>query len=321
MRAHKLLSALSILLVSGTMSLAQVPSYVPTSGLQAWLGFNGNANDLSGNANNATNNGATFTADRNGNASAAANFNGTTNYMVISTPSFQFSPTGAFTYSFWLNKQTQSSGADIALMSGTSTTGVFITLIQGANNFTYGTNKQQSAWVFTSCAHTLNVWDHYVTTYNAGVMKIYKNGVFQSTATYSYTGATTATIPFYIGKGIAATGGNFKGGIDDIGIWDRELSQTEINDLFTSITSVPQLNQSTSISIFPNPAFEKLTVKSSPYEMGQAYQIIELDGKVLVQGKIEKMDMEIDIKDLSIGTYLFEVNHQKASALRFIKGE
>ena len=37
-----------------TASLAQVPSYVPTNGLQSWYPFNGNANDESGNGNNGT---------------------------------------------------------------------------------------------------------------------------------------------------------------------------------------------------------------------------------------------------------------------------
>lgn len=319
MHKKNLFTSAAIFLISGTIALAQIPSYVPTTGLKAWLGFNGNSNDLSGNLNNATNNGATFMADRNGNANSAASFNGTSNYMEISTPTFQFSAAGAFTYSFWLNKQTQSSGADIALMSGTGTTGVFITLIQGANNFTFGTNKQQSAWVFTSCAHTLNVWDHYVTTYNSGVMKIYKNGQFQSTATYSYTGATTATIPFYIGKGIAASGGNFKGGMDDIGIWDRELTQTEINDLFTSITAVPELSKSSEVLIFPNPTVENLTVKTSKEQVGQSFRIVSIDGKKTAEGRIEKTEMTINLSDMPQGTYFFELPNQKGSQQKFVK--
>ena len=39
----------------------QVPTYVPTNGLVGWWGFNGNANDESGNGNNGNINGATLT--------------------------------------------------------------------------------------------------------------------------------------------------------------------------------------------------------------------------------------------------------------------
>ena len=205
MKLQKLTYTLFTCILVHSSINAQVPGYVPTAGLQAWYGFNGNSNDLSGNANNATNNGATFIADRNGVTGAAASFNGTTNYMEITSPGFTFSESGAFSYAFWMNKQTQISAAGIVMMSGVNTAGVFITLIQGSSVFSFGTNKQQSAWAFTTCPHTLNVWDHYVTTYNAGVMKIYKNGIFQSTTIYAHTGATTSTIPFMIGRGL---GGN-----------------------------------------------------------------------------------------------------------------
>ncbi len=48
----KLLLILSITLYINTYS--QVPSYVPTSGLQGWWPFNGNAIDESVNSNNGT---------------------------------------------------------------------------------------------------------------------------------------------------------------------------------------------------------------------------------------------------------------------------
>jgi hypothetical protein len=50
---------------------AQIPSYVPTSGLVGWWPFNGNANDECGNGNNGTVNGATLTTDRFGVANKA----------------------------------------------------------------------------------------------------------------------------------------------------------------------------------------------------------------------------------------------------------
>jgi len=43
---------------------SQIPSYVPSSGLVGWWGFNGNANYESGNGNNGTVIGANTTVDR-----------------------------------------------------------------------------------------------------------------------------------------------------------------------------------------------------------------------------------------------------------------
>jgi hypothetical protein len=45
--------------------VSTIPDYVPTSGLVGWWPFNGNANDISNNANNADHNSALLTSDRN----------------------------------------------------------------------------------------------------------------------------------------------------------------------------------------------------------------------------------------------------------------
>ena len=60
---------------------AQVPSYVPSNGLAGWWPFSGNANDVSGNGNNGTVNGATLTTDRFGNPNAAYSFDGINDYI------------------------------------------------------------------------------------------------------------------------------------------------------------------------------------------------------------------------------------------------
>lgn len=78
---------------------AQVPSYVPTNGLDGWWSFNGNANDLSGNGNNGIVNEATLTADRNGIANSAFQFNGTSSYISLSSPFFNGATSvSAFSY-------------------------------------------------------------------------------------------------------------------------------------------------------------------------------------------------------------------------------
>ena len=61
--------------------MAQIPSYIPTSGLAAYYPFTGNANDLSGNGHNGTVTGATLTTDRFGNPNSAYSFNGTSSYI------------------------------------------------------------------------------------------------------------------------------------------------------------------------------------------------------------------------------------------------
>jgi hypothetical protein len=233
---------LFIILLISFQLVAQLPTNVSPIGLVAWYGLNGNVNDASINGNHCTNYGATTTTDRNGNANSAYAFDGVSNYLERTTPSYTFNPSGNFSFSIWVKKASANTG--IMLMSGTGTTGVFIWLLQGNNTGTsyFGTNMQQSAWTWATCPYSLSQWEHYVGVYTGsnGLMKFYKNGVFQSSATYTYTSATASSIPLYIGKGISS--GNFHGDIDDIGIWNRALTQCEITDLYAGTTTVLPVN-------------------------------------------------------------------------------
>ena len=217
-------------------ALAQIPSYVPVSGLQCYYPFNGNGNDASVLNNHLTNNGAVLTTDRFGSTDAAYNFNGSTQYLIRNTPSFTFNSTSTFTVSFWHNRNT-SSVVGIPLMHATNAAGNFIWLFQtGATNMQFGTNKQQSAWIWAQSTSTTNVWTHIVMVYNAGAMTLYKDNVAVATGTFNHTGVTSTTLPLYVGRGI---GGNyFNGKIDDIGIWNRCLSACEISDLYTATNTL-----------------------------------------------------------------------------------
>ena len=63
---YRFILLLVVVLFTQFTMQAQVPSYVPTNGLVGWWGFNGNANDESGNGNHGTVFGASLTADRKG---------------------------------------------------------------------------------------------------------------------------------------------------------------------------------------------------------------------------------------------------------------
>jgi hypothetical protein len=89
MKKKNLLLTAVIALGFSAITMAQVPSYVPTNGMVGWWPFNGNANDESGNGNNGTVNGATLTTDRFGNANQAYSFDGVDDYIKIqNSPNF-----------------------------------------------------------------------------------------------------------------------------------------------------------------------------------------------------------------------------------------
>ncbi|MFA7273114.1 MAG: LamG-like jellyroll fold domain-containing protein [Crocinitomicaceae bacterium] len=221
-------------LVITNVTMAQVPNYVPQYGLMSYWPFSGNTNDASSYASHLTNNGAVLTADRFGNPNSAYSFNGIDQSMIRTTPSWTFNSTGAFTVSIWISKPTTASG--IALINATTASGNFIWLLQGGASMSYGTNKQQSAWINIGTAITLDVWEHYVCVYDAGTMTYYKNNVVVGTAIFPYTSVTQANMPLYVGQGMS--GGYMNAKLDDIGVWNRALTPCEIADLYNSTNSL-----------------------------------------------------------------------------------
>ncbi|MDQ1163328.1 hypothetical protein QE422_003696 [Chryseobacterium sp. SORGH_AS 447] len=305
---------LACALIAG-LSHAQTPAYVPASGLVAWWGFGGNANDSSGNNNNLTVNGATLTADRNGNANSAYSFDGTSSYLTNSALSFAFSQSGSHSISFWISRTGTSDG--VAMMSGSNASANFIWLIQSdTSKIVYGTNKQGASWTWVnSPVYTAGgQWDHYVAVYNNKNMTLYKNGVSVGTNTNTYTGTTQATLPIYIGRAIS--GGYIAAKIDDVGIWNRALSTSEINQLYSSTLSTKEVKtQSVSGSIAPNPAKDHIELHV-PIKGSKDYTITDANGRLLSKGQVADKE-KINVSELSKGIYFLEIEGVKT--LKFIK--
>lgn len=213
---------------------AQVPSYVPQSGLRCYYPFSGNSNDASAAASHLVNNGAVLTTDRFGNSNSAYSFDGISQSMSTNTPNFTFGSTSSFTVSIWIQKSSTASG--VALMSGSPAAGNFIWLLQGGSTMTYGTNKQQQPWIFIPSPVTIGNWEHFVCVYSNGTMTFYRNNVIESTGTFTHTNVSSANLPFYVGKEITSV--FFAGKLDDIGIWDRALTACEISDLFNATSTI-----------------------------------------------------------------------------------
>ena len=79
------------------LNAQDLPSHVPTDGLEAYYPFNGNANDESGNGHDGTVSGATLTADKEGNTNGAYSFDGVSNTIGFESPFFNGEQISSFT--------------------------------------------------------------------------------------------------------------------------------------------------------------------------------------------------------------------------------
>ena len=104
----KFYAAIIILFCEYTITRAQIPAYVPTNGLVAWLPFNGNGNDESALNHQVTVIGVNLTTDRFGTNDRAYIFNGVNDKIEITdnvVPDFDFIQ---FSVSVWALKDNQT---------------------------------------------------------------------------------------------------------------------------------------------------------------------------------------------------------------------
>ncbi len=227
----------------GLLTKAQtvIPSYVPTNGLVGWWPFNGNANDLSVNANNGTVNGATLTADRYGNSNKAYSFS-LGNYITIPQSSI-IDNTNNSTINIWfktnLTTSTQlfkkggyspnSNGEQISIQLNYPNTGYDV---KYNSNCIPGNN-----WVScitNSSVVNDNTW-HMLTCSTSSInLKLYIDGVLKNTTVAPNTQYDICMSEINIGRNWINDNDYYIGQIDDIGFWSRPLTECEIKKLYTS---------------------------------------------------------------------------------------
>ena len=232
--------------VTTLTAFAQVPSYVPTSGLVGYWPFNGNANDESGNGNNGTVNGATLTTDRNGIINNCYSFNN--NDIKVDIKNNQF--LNDFSISGWiyLDENSKSSSYPTFITEENN----YITLQyaiwpSGAapifnmyflDNYNIGGQQVEDGHV--QSPSNFNQWHFFVLNNKNKINTLYIDGILKvnSNSASNIQGKGNGTF-LRFGKAQETTANvKFIGKIDDIGIYNRALTQQEITALYTGCTSL-----------------------------------------------------------------------------------
>ena len=217
-----------------------IPSYVPTNGLVGWWGFNGNAQDGSGNGNHGTVNGATLTTDRFGNQNKAYEFDGTDDYILVNNSnSLSLSQ---YSISLWSKIDTLISwfpGRQLISKGCEWPIGVGVSYrIYFENTYYVMDNWAPSRSLLSNLINSFNSnWSHLVFTFDGQGNSMYLNGVLLGNATQN-SALVSSLEPLFIGArkfaSSCAISGNYSGKLDDIGIWNRALTQQEITNLYNS---------------------------------------------------------------------------------------
>ncbi|MEK7120776.1 MAG: LamG domain-containing protein [Patescibacteria group bacterium] len=200
---------------------------VPPAGLLAWY----SGSDTSAPNNNALKGGATYAT---GFVGEAFSLNGTDAY-VVSTSGTVIDPTTKGSLSAWVKFNSLPSASHIMQIIGKGSDGKDFDLqVNKDNKFRMyvgsGTSVASKTLVKTG------VWYHVVGTWDSDStvgLKMYVNGVLENTNSILVTRKASGQ-NLQIGHHPVFSGRFFHGLVDEVEVWDRALSASEISTIFNA---------------------------------------------------------------------------------------
>jgi len=256
-----------------------------TNGLVACYPFEGNANDASGNGNNGSVSNATLTTDRFGTPNAAYKFNGVNSFIRVPHNSRLNANPSGFSVVLWFKPASTQTPIHVLIdKSHGGTDGASSWVLQCVNDGINATNSFMFAlgnghqFIKTSSPCIIdNQWHFVVVNFDGSVIKFYLDGTLSQTLQFSGTPVSNAR-DMLIGTWWY---GNrfFNGAIDDIGIYERILSETEIKQLYKETNSCATANYTNGVLKVPFITIDGVTdaykATMLQYNSGFAFRVTE----------------------------------------------
>lgn len=166
-------------------------------------------------------------------------FDGVNDYVDLGN-NFNFERTSPFSMSFWIY-QNAISGSQILFSKRLNTTvaGIQLGILSGRPELflvNTQTTNQIRAQAPTALNFAAGVWNHLVVTYSgssaASGVKFYQNNILGATAitTDNLTASILTATNAYMGA--IGTTGYFNGIMDEVSIWNTELTAAQVNEIF-----------------------------------------------------------------------------------------
>ena len=209
-----------------------LPASLP-SGMVAWWPADGYPTDIVG-FNSTTLGDATYSASEVG---QAFTFNGAENVDVANSAGLN--PTAAITVDAWVYANSLGT-ASVMVKKSDGANGYSLEMLNGQFAFyVYIPTTEQSWHAASSTAPSTNSWYHVAGTYDGTQVSIYVNGKLEgSTAVTGAIGASSNDLN--IGSdpsNLQDTGRYWNGMIDEVEIFNRALSATEIQAIYSAGTA------------------------------------------------------------------------------------
>lgn len=161
----------------------------------------------------------------------ACSFAGNSTSYVRVQNSESIDLTGSFTLEAWVNPASLSASSKgiIAKGSALGTSLRYAVRLSTSGRFSVITNGSSKLTSRISSAVKVNEWNHLSATYNSStnLFSLYLNGILDTTSVV--TGASPLTNSDSLFIGISGASTPFSGQLDEVRIWNRDLSSAEVN--------------------------------------------------------------------------------------------
>ncbi|MEO5586052.1 MAG: LamG-like jellyroll fold domain-containing protein [Flavobacteriales bacterium] len=288
------------------------------SGLVAHWELDNNGLDSSPNLNNGTPYGPIPVSDRFGNDSSAYQFNGTSAYVDL--PTVFTTPPSAVTFSAWFKVPTTFTEGKL-IHHGDN--GEF-SMYTDSNSLTVAVHLGTvlpDGWIWTHQKFVdNNNWHFAAGRWEFGqLLELYYDGNFASATTAPEVAMMDPGPQFLssLGKYRYSNISYYAGLLDDVRIYDRALSNAELDTLYNNMyASVPERPTTAGLQLFqnqPNPANGSTTISFQQPSTGPvSLRVYDLNGRLLtelVNGTLSsgKHAYMVDLTNVGAGVYFYEL--------------
>ena len=246
----------------------------PPPSLVSWWPGDGNVDDAVDGNDGTLQNGATFAA---GKVGQALSFDGLDDYVSVPDSS-SLRITGPVTIDLWVNPNTNNNQGPLVFKQRTifedGTLKAYEVGVSGGNLYwqigdgtVWTTLPYGISWVAGTWHHIAVTWDG---TTGPGSMKIYQDGTLVASTSAAVTSIQTNAYPLRIGGGGSFHSADvdfFDGLVDEVEIYNRSLTDSEVQAIFSAETAGKCIHDVAVTGVAPSRGFAYTGIIAQPIKV------------------------------------------------------
>lgn len=162
--------------------------------------------------------------------SHSGDFDGSADYAVGSVSALNSN--SAFSFSLWFRYQGSLSGVPVIFSNGSWTSGWYFSL-DSTTGMTYGFNNTYGTWTNVPTMSDAN-WYHISLIHNGTSATLYFENSSLGSKTVASVNQTWVGNDLNLGRFGGVTGNYYQGYIDEVSVFNRALTSTEVNYIYTN---------------------------------------------------------------------------------------